>query len=57
MSNTTLSHEWELAHELFGMDVPDFRKLAVNGINGSFLHYPERVKLRSERIESVYDSL
>ncbi len=56
MSDTTLSREWQIAHDMFGLGLADFRKLAVNGINGSFLHYPERTKLRQERIESVYDA-
>ncbi|MEM7260714.1 MAG: adenosine deaminase [Planctomycetota bacterium] len=57
MSNTTLSDEWEIAHRMWGLGLEDFRKLALNGINGSFLHYPERVKLRRERIDAVYDEL
>ena len=57
MSDTTLSREWELAHQLYDLEIADFRKLALNGINGSFLRYPDRVKLRQERIESAYDAL
>jgi len=50
MSATTLTREWWLAQELFGLNLEDLRLLAINAAKGAFCHHAERVALIEDRI-------
>lgn len=54
MSATTLTREWQIAHERWGLTGRDFLRLACDGVDGSFLGFPERQKLIQERIKPAY---
>jgi len=45
MSNTTLSHELELAAETFDLSLEDLEKLTINAMKGAFLPYDQRCRL------------
>lgn len=54
MSATTLSREWMIAHERWGLGGRDFLRLACEGVEGSFLEFPERQKVIQDRIKPAY---
>ena len=45
MSDTTLTKEMMLAHELFGFTLQDFRKITIMAMKSAFIHYKERKAL------------
>ncbi|MEL6188598.1 MAG: hypothetical protein AAFU79_28595, partial [Myxococcota bacterium] len=56
MSATTLSQEWQIARDHYGLGLADFERLAVDGVLGSFLPYAERRALIDERIRPAYQA-
>lgn len=44
MSNTTMSREFEVAAETFGLSLDDFEKLTINAMKSAFLPYDKRCK-------------
>ncbi|HEX6802417.1 MAG TPA: adenosine deaminase [Terriglobales bacterium] len=44
MSHTTLSREFEVAAETFGLSLDDFEKLTINAMKSAFLPYDERCR-------------
>jgi len=54
MSATTLSREWWLARELFGLGIDDFELLALNAAKGAFCHHPERVTLIEKKLRPAF---
>lgn len=45
VSNTTLSHEYELLNQYFGFSIHDFKALNMNAVRASFLSKEEKLKL------------
>ncbi len=45
VSNTTLSHEYELLNQYFGFSIQDFKTLNINAIQASFLSPKEKIEL------------
>ena len=53
MSDTTLTNEFYLAHELFELSLHDFRKLTITAMKSSFLSHDKRKKM----IRSIAEEL
>ena len=47
MSDTTLTKEFYIAHELFDLSLNDFRQLTITAMKSSFLPYDQRKELIS----------
>ena len=45
MSNTTLTREFMLAHELFNFKLHDFREITIIAMKSAFLHHNERKRM------------
>jgi len=45
MSNTTLTREFEVAAETFGLSLDDFEKLTINAMKSAFLPYDQRCQI------------
>lgn len=43
MSNTTMSNEFKVAAEVFGLTLEDMEKLTINAMKSAFIHYNERI--------------
>ena len=54
MSGTSLSREYALAGEAFGLELEDLEKLAVNAMKSAFAPFEERVRTIYERIKPPY---
>ena len=50
MSATTLTEEWRLAQEHFGLTKEDLKRLAMNGAKSAFIPYNERQSLIADKI-------
>lgn len=48
ISNTTLTKEFALAHDLFGWYLNDFRRMTITAMKSAFLSYKTRKKMISE---------
>jgi adenosine deaminase len=57
MSRTTMTDEYLLAAEHFGLSLADLEKLAINGMKSAFAHYDERIRVIFERIKPGYARL
>ncbi len=53
ISNTTLTDEYWLAHEQYGLTLSNFRTVIINGFKSAFMHHIERRKM----INHVLDEL
>lgn len=53
ISDTTVSRELYLACEAFGLDVPDLRKLLINGFKSAFLPHKEKVAMLKDAISRM----
>jgi adenosine deaminase len=45
MSNTTLTKEFRIAHQVFGLTFDDIEKLSINAMKSAFLPYNRRIKV------------
>lgn len=54
MSSMTLSGEWQLAQQLFGIGLDHFEILALNGAKGAFCGHGERVALIRNSLLDAY---
>ncbi len=45
MSNTTMTKEYKLAHDIFKLTVADFEKLSINAMKSAFIPYKKRIEL------------
>ncbi len=45
MSNTTLTREYKLAHQVFKLSLDDLEKLSINAMKSAFLPYNRRIRL------------
>lgn len=50
MSATTLSKEWQLAVDLFDLDLDDLERIAINGMKGAFCEHSRRREVIQEII-------
>ncbi|HEX6885061.1 MAG TPA: adenosine deaminase [Planctomycetota bacterium] len=57
MSRTTLSTEYYLAAQTFGLTLDDLETLAINGMKSAFAHYDYRCRMIYERVKSGYAHL
>ena len=57
MSATTMTQEYALAHEHYGLNLNDLEKLAINGMKSAFAPYSERIRLIYDAIKPVYATL
>jgi adenosine deaminase len=57
MSRTSMTEEYLLAARHFGCGLPEFEKLAINGMKSAFAHYDERVRLIFDSIKAGYARL
>jgi adenosine deaminase len=57
MSRTSMTDEYLLAHEQFGLTLDQLEKIAINGMKSAFAHYDERIKVIFERIKPGYAAL
>jgi adenosine deaminase len=45
MSRTSMSNEFQVAMDTFGLGMDDFEKLTINAMKSSFLPYAERIRI------------
>jgi adenosine deaminase len=57
MSRTTLTDEYRLAVETFGLDLDDLETISINGMKSAFAHYDYRCRMIYERIKRGYNAL
>lgn len=57
MSATTMTDEYLIAVEQYGLDLDDLEKLTINGMKSAFVHYDERCDIIFGRIKPAYDAL
>ncbi|MCK4578661.1 MAG: adenosine deaminase, partial [Candidatus Marinimicrobia bacterium] len=53
VSNTTLSREYLIAKETFGLTLNDFRDIIINGFKASFISHQERRKVIGRVVEEL----
>ena len=54
MSRTTMSNEFQVAMETFGLGLDDFEKITINSMKSCFLPYSERIRIIYTAIKSGY---
>ncbi len=54
MSNTTMTKEYKIAHEVFGLGIDDMEKLAINAMKSAFIPYKQRIDLIYNKIKPGY---
>jgi adenosine deaminase len=54
MSNTTLTHEFKLAHDAFKLNLHEIEKLTINAMKSAFLPYKKRIALIYDVIKPGY---
>ena len=50
MSRTSMSEEYELAVEAFGLTLDDLETISINSIKSAFVHFDLRCRLIHERV-------
>ena len=51
MSNTTMSKEYHIASETFGLSLGDLEKISINSMKSAFIPYGDRIDLIYEVIK------
>ncbi len=54
MSNTTMSKEFKLAQDVFGIGFDDIEKLTINAMKSAFVPYKDRIRLIYQVIKPGY---
>lgn len=54
MSNTTMTRELRIAHEVFGLGLDDIEKITINSMKSAFIPYNRRIQLIYEVIKPGY---
>lgn len=54
MSNTTMTKEFKVAHETFGLTLDDIEKLTINGMKSAFIPYKQRIDIIYNVIKPGY---
>jgi acyl-[acyl-carrier-protein]-phospholipid O-acyltransferase/long-chain-fatty-acid--[acyl-carrier-protein] ligase len=57
MSDTTMTKEFGIAVEAFGLDLADLEKLTINAMKSAFLHFDGRLRLIYEVIKPGYEAV
>jgi len=57
MSNTTLSKEFEIAVEHYGLTLRDVEKITINAMKSAFIHHNEKLKIIFDVIKKGYADL
>jgi adenosine deaminase len=57
MSRTSMTDEYMLAHEQFGLTLDQLEKITINGMKSAFAHYDERIQVIFERIKPGFQAL
>ena len=45
MSRTSMSNEFQVAMDTFGLGLNDFEKITINAMKSAFLPYAERIRI------------
>lgn len=54
MSNTSMTREYKVAQDVFGLDMDDLEKLTINAMKSSFIPYKKRIGMIYDRIKPGY---
>jgi adenosine deaminase len=54
MSNTSMTKEFKVAHDVFKLGVDDFEKLTINAMKSAFVPYKKRIDLIYNKIKPGY---
>lgn len=54
MSNTTMTKEFQVAIDVFGLQLGDLERITINSIKSAFIHFDERLKLIYDVIKPGY---
>jgi adenosine deaminase len=54
MSNTTMTKEYKIAHDIFGLTIDDLEKLTLNAMKSAFVPYKRRIELIYDKIKPGY---
>jgi adenosine deaminase len=57
MSRTTMTQEYRLAVEAFGLGLDDLETLSINGMKSAFAHYDTRCRTIYDRIKAGFNAL
>jgi adenosine deaminase len=57
MSDTTMTKEFAIAVEQFGLGLYDLEKLTINAMKSAFIHFDERLRLIYEVIKPGFDAV
>jgi len=57
MSDTTMTKEFQIAVDVFGLGMADLEKITINAIKSAFLHYDDRIRLIYDVIKPGYAAL
>src|SRR5262249_42866401 len=55
MSDTTMTKEFRLAHEVFKLGIDDFEKITINAMKSAFLPHNRRIQLIYDVIKAGYE--
>jgi adenosine deaminase len=54
MSNTSMTNEFRVAHQVFGLNLQDLEKITINSMKSAFIPYNRRIKLIYDVIKPGY---
>ena len=54
MSNTTMTKEFKIAHDTFGLGFDDLEKITINSMKSAFIPYKQRINLIYNTIKPGY---
>jgi adenosine deaminase len=54
MSNTTMTKEYKIALDVFGLNIEDLEKLTINAMKSAFVPYKRRIELIYDKIKPGY---
>ena len=57
MSRTTLTREWQLAQDLFSLQISDYERIAINAVKGAFCEHSLRKTLIQDQIAPRFRAL
>ena len=57
MSSTTMTREFEAAHQTFGLSLDDFEKITINAMKSAFLPYTRRCEFIYSVIKPAYANI
>jgi adenosine deaminase len=57
MSNTSMTQEYKIAHEFFGLSIDDLERISINSMKSAFITYSERVDVIYNTIKPQFAAL